>query len=199
MVRRRRGERGLGRRCAAAGCPRRAQAGRALCASHARGAEGRELEEAIGRMARQLEQAFRREGDRETSDDSVGAVRRQERALAAFGRRVEGGDFGELFDERLRAMLAESAGGRSLAVEIGALRVVMGRLLTDPELDASAQARGMARVVEMIVRAVRTQGELAAWAGEPGREEMRRVLAALEMRDSAWRPQDDRASHAKAN
>lgn len=199
MTRRRRARRGTGRRSVATGCPRRAQAGRALCASHARGVEGRELEDAIGRMARQFEQAFRREGDGVTPDDSARAVRRRERAQAAFGRRIEGGEFGELFDARLRAMLAESAGGRELAVEIGALRVVMERLLTEPGLDASAQARGMARVVEMIVRSVRVQGELAAWAGEPRREEVRRVLAALEVKDSTRRPKSDRTSEENAN
>lgn len=194
MTRRRRSRRSSGRRCAVDGCQRRVQAGRGLCASHARSGDGPALEAAIGRVARRIEQAFRDDAEGEAPER---AMVRQEAALASFRHRLERGEYGELFVGRLREVMAQAAVERGLADEIGGLRVVMVRLLTDPELDASAQARGMAQVVGTILRAVRVQRELGSWGDAPERDEVRRVLVALAMAQPADQLLTATGTHAK--
>lgn len=176
---RRRGRRGSGRRCAADGCRRFVQPGRVLCGQHARTGDGRDLEAALGRMARQVEQAFQDGGEDDQKVQARAAARR-EQALATFRQRVERGDYGELFEGRLRAVMAQAAAERGLAVEIGALRLVLAQLLTDTSLDAEMQARLVARVSETSVKATRVRWELATWEEEPGRAELRRLMAELE-------------------
>lgn len=176
---RRRGRRGSGRRCATAGCQRFAQPGRMLCVSHARTGDGRDLEAALGKMARQVEQAFAGGGEDDPAARAQAAAR-QERALATFRQRVEQGAYGALFEGRLRTVMAQAAAERGLAAEIGALRVVLARLLVDPKLDAATQARLVAQVSEAAVKASRVRWELAQWEEEPGRAETRRLMAELE-------------------
>ncbi|MDQ3693714.1 MAG: hypothetical protein M3464_08805 [Chloroflexota bacterium] len=160
LGKRRSTKRTVGRRCVADGCARSVRPGRVLCPAHARGAYGRELEAAIGRMARQVEQAF-------TAAPEPGVVvaaapDRRDEAVATFERRVARGEYGELFDARLREVMAQAAAERGIAEEIGALRVVLARLMTDPGIDPLQLAHGVARVAGTTVRAMRMQQELEA-------------------------------------
>ncbi|MGH2603805.1 MAG: hypothetical protein ACRDJ9_31020 [Dehalococcoidia bacterium] len=170
MLRKRRSTKGTaGRQCVAEGCRRAVQPGRVLCAAHSRGAYGRELEAAVGRMARQVAQTFTAAQDAKpvaapAATDVV--VESHAAALATFERRMARGDYGELFDERLRAVMAQAAAERGIAEEIGALRVVLARLMTDPAIDPLHLAHGVARVAGTTVRAMRMQRELEAAAAE---------------------------------
>ncbi|MDQ3412323.1 MAG: hypothetical protein M3509_09425, partial [Chloroflexota bacterium] len=62
------------------------QPGRVLCPAHARGAYGRELEAAIGRMARQVEQAFATAPEQGIA--ATAAPDRRDEVVVAFERRV---------------------------------------------------------------------------------------------------------------
>ncbi|MER3436910.1 MAG: hypothetical protein C4346_04485, partial [Chloroflexota bacterium] len=55
-----------------------------------------------------------------------GDERRERRE--AFQRRLERGEYGALFDERLREVMAQAAEERGLVAELGAARVVLARL-----------------------------------------------------------------------
>ncbi len=148
MLRRRATRGSGGRRCVADGCARSVRPGRVLCPAHARGAYGRELEAAIGRMARQVERAF-------TAAPEPGVATGPDRRLEvveAFARRVARGEYGELFEGRLREVMAQAAAERGIAEEIGALRVVLARLMTDPGIDPLHLAHGVARVAGTTVR-----------------------------------------------
>ncbi|MBA2518832.1 MAG: hypothetical protein H0V24_04145 [Chloroflexia bacterium] len=138
------------------------QPGRVLCPAHARGAYGRELEAAIGRMARQVEQAFATAPEQGIA--ATAAPDRRDEVVVAFERRVARGEYGELFDARLRAVMAQAAAERGIAEEIGTVRVVLARLMTDPGIDPLHLAHGVARVAGTTVRAMRMQRDLEAGA-----------------------------------
>ena len=147
-----------GRRCLATGCERRVRSGHALCLDHERGAFGRELEAAVGRMARRVGAAFAAAD----GDEGSGAERR---AAAEFGRRLARGEYGGLFDGRLREVMAQAAAERGLAEEIGALRVVLARLLATEGEDPRRVAHAVARVAGTTVRAVGAQRARRGVAG----------------------------------
>ena len=175
MARKRRSN---GRRCVAAGCARFGRPGRALCPDHERSAYGRELAAAVGRLAQQVGDGFtqRQEGE------DVAA--RQRRAAAEFGRRLERGDYGGLFDGRLRAVMAQAAAERGLAEEIGALRVVLAKLLTTEGADPLRVAHGVARVAGTTVRALQAQRALEGDLGDEFQRALQHVLTELDEESS---------------
>ena len=187
-----RGHRSRGRRCLATGCGRSVRPGAALCGEHERGAAARELEAAVGRIARRVERAFAagREGETE--------MERQRRAGAEFRRGLERGDYGGLFDGRLREVMAQAAAERGLAEEIGALRVVLARLLAAENEDPLRVAHGVARVAGVTVRAMAAQRALEdEFGGELG-EALQEALANLEKLDAeeAARAEQERTGGA---
>ena len=118
-----------GRRCLATGCERRVRSGHALCLDHERGAFGRELEAAVGRMARRVGAAFAAADE----DEGPGA---QRRAAAAFERRLARGEYGGLFDGPLQAAMAQ----RAIEGEVGdGLTQALAEILA--ELDGEQAAR----------------------------------------------------------
>ena len=150
-----------GRRCLATGCERRVRSGHALCLDHERGAFGRELEAAVGRMARRVGAAFAAAD----GDEGPGA---QRRAAAEFGRRLAQGEYRGLLDDHLRTVMKQAAAKQGVLEEIGALRVVLARLLSTEHEDPLRLAHGVARVAGTAIRAVAAQRPLEA--GEPGEE-----------------------------
>lgn len=194
------GRRETGRRCLAEGCERRVRAGKALCRGHERGADGRAVEEAVGKLARRVEGlavatappapqswgekggvAVRRPG--RATDDARG------RAEAAFRRAVERGEYGGLFDGRLREVMGQAVAEKGVAEELGALRVMLGRLLSLEGEDPLRVAHGVARVADVALRARRAEQALA---GDDSDEVTRAFLKAA-------REMDAEAAAARAN
>ena len=162
------------------GCGRQMRPGRALCPDHERGAYGREVEAAVGRLARRVEAAFaERAGAAEQGEGGRGRV------AVDFGMRLERGDYGRLFDGRLREVMAQAAAERGLAEEIGALRVVLARLLTTEGEDPLRVAHAVARVAGTTVRAVGAQRALEGEAGDELTRELMRTLAELDAERAA--------------
>ena len=162
-----RDERTGGRRCLATGCERRGRSGHALCTDHERGAYGRELEAAVGRMARRVGAAFAAAD----GDEGPGVQRR----AAEFGRRLARGEYRGLLDDHLRTVMKQAAAKQGVLEEIGALRVVLARLLSAEHEDPLRLAHGVARVAGTAVRAVAAQRALE---GEPD-DEFQAALAHL--------------------
>jgi hypothetical protein len=90
----------------------------------------------------------------------------------AFARLVRDGRHSEVIEEALRAAIASAGGELSLGEEIGALRLMLRRVLAVDALDGDprAVAQTLTRLVEAIVRAVRMQrtisGELSGGLSE---------------------------------
>ena len=91
------------------------------------------------------------------------------RARALFARRVEAA---------LERLQSSSAEPESLAEEIGALRLVLARLLADEE-DAARLASSIPRIVDTTVRAIRTQRTLSGTLAESLTEALTQLLIEL--------------------
>ena len=172
----RRGEgerRGDGRRCLAPGCERRVQPGWALCREHRRSEEGREARAAVARLLDDLGRPERSALERGAESKRAarggdGAEGREEaaaRRTAEFWQRVGRGDYGGLLDEPVRAVLAQAAKEQGLELEIGALRMILVRVLTE-ETDPVRQALGATRVARTLGALVREHGELTGNASD---------------------------------
>jgi hypothetical protein len=77
------------------------------------------------------------------------------RVREVFRRRVMRGEYGGLFDEPVRRILAEAAEEKGLDVELGALRLMMARLLME-DGDPIKQAVAISRVATAAARIVKT-------------------------------------------
>ncbi len=110
----------------APGCQRAVIVGRVACIDHHRSEQGRALQAAVGKAARDAMEAVE-EGN------SRGAGAR------AFERRVARGDYGALFDEPLRRVMHQASAVDGVTEEIGALRFVLARVLVEEE-DPARQA-----------------------------------------------------------
>ena len=173
--------RSAGWRCVADGCERLVRPGRALCPDHERGAYGGEVEAAVGRLARRVSAEFTASASRPFGKgDDESDRERQRRAAVDFGRRLERGDDGGLFEGRLRAVLAQAATERGLAEEIGALRVTLARLLTTEGEDPLRVAHAVARVAGVTVRAVGAQRALEGATGGELAAALMQTLAELD-------------------
>jgi hypothetical protein len=100
---------------------------------------------------------------------------------SAFQRLLASGQLAELLNRRLAQALAEAGHRDTLTDEIGALRVILLRLL-DEEDDPHRLAADVSRLVNAIVRALRAQRTLAGETAGDLTELVTRVLAEV-MRD----------------
>ncbi|HEY7036016.1 MAG TPA: hypothetical protein VH482_32080 [Thermomicrobiales bacterium] len=100
-------------------------------------------------------------------------------AAAEFRRRLDEGDYRGLFDQTLREVIAQAAAERGLADEIGALRVVLARLLLE-EADLSKLVTGVARLASVTVQATRAQRAIAGEQADGLTEAIAQILAELD-------------------
>jgi hypothetical protein len=103
----------------------------------------------------------------------------------AFARLVREGRHGEVVEEALRAAIAAAGGDLSLGEEIGALRLMLRRVLAVDALDGDprAAAQTMTRLVETIVRAVRMQRAISGDLSGGLSEALTRILTEIGMGD----------------
>lgn len=96
-----------------------------------------------------------------------------------FRRRLATGEYRRLLDEELQAVIAQAAAERGLADEIGALRVVLARLLLEED-DLTKLVAGVARLVSATTQAARAQRAIAGEVGSGLTEAINQFLAELE-------------------
>ncbi len=131
-----------GRQCAVPGCGRLVRRGRAVCREHARTPEGQAISRAVRRLAQDLAVASGPWGN-------AGEVSVWEERLAL-------GRYRALLEARLREVLAEAGAARDLGEELGALRLVLLRVLLEEE-DVDKLARNVSRVASAAARVRRVQ------------------------------------------
>jgi hypothetical protein len=102
-----------------------------------------------------------------------------EPAVAEFRRRLESGDYRQLFDDKLKDVIAQAAAERGLTDEIGALRVVLARLLLEEE-DLSRLVNGVSRLTSVTVQASRAQRAIAGEMADGLTEAIAQILAELD-------------------
>jgi hypothetical protein len=118
-------------------------------------------------------------------DDDLGTAiagfGEDERAAVAveFRRRLDEGDYRRLFDEKLKEVIAQAAVERGLADEIGALRVVLARLLLEED-DLSKLVAGVARLASVTVQAARAQRAIVGDQADGLTEAIAQILAELD-------------------
>lgn len=110
----------------------------------------------------------------------------------AFRRRLAGGDYRGLFEEPLPEVMAQAAAERGLETEVGALRLVLARLLAE-ETDLGKLALGIARVTTASARLAQTRRALGDGATSEWEEAMQ---AALDDLDAEF-AEEDRARAAR--
>jgi hypothetical protein len=135
-------------RCAATGCGRFVRRGEDFCARHG-GSDG-----SVGRAPPDIERD----------------------AAALFQRRLAGGDYHALLEQEVWDAIAAAGAERGLTHEIGLLRVVLARLLSE-ESDPSRLAQSVARVTSVLVQAARAQRALSGKAAEGLAEAVTLILA----------------------
>ncbi|MGH2534890.1 MAG: hypothetical protein ACRDJW_21730 [Thermomicrobiales bacterium] len=153
------------RTCAVEGCARQVARGKVVCAAHGRTRAGREVQTAVQRLA----------GEMTTAAARVNEGRRDEEELAGiFRRRIEGGEYGALLEAPLRAVVRQAAMERTLAEEMGALRIAAKRLLMEEE-DPARMALGLSRVTTALGRLMTREERLVSQRDRLAWEEMRRA------------------------
>jgi len=100
-------------------------------------------------------------------------------AARSFRRRMERGDYLELFDEPLRRVLGQAAAVAGVTEEIGAFRFVLARVLMEEE-DPARQAMAVARLAHATVRAVEAQRALEGSGRDALLDELTRALRELD-------------------
>lgn len=103
---------------------------------------------------------------------------RRDRAAEAFQQRLERGTYRDLFDQRIAGVIARAGSEGSLKDEIGALRLVLARVLAEEE-DPARLATSIPRIVDAVVRAVRAQRTLSGTMAEDLTEVLTQVLIEL--------------------
>ena len=160
-----------GRRCVVVGCERRVKPGQVVCLDHRGTRAGREARRAATRLLAEAGKAV--------AVAEEGSVTEGRRMADEFWRKVEQGTFAGLMEEPLQRVMAEAAEEDQLELEIGGLRVLLVRLLTEEE-DLSKQALGASRVVQALARAVRTRAAVRAMGPNPWDQSLEEVLAQVE-------------------
>jgi hypothetical protein len=89
------------------------------------------------------------------------------------------GDYQRLFDGPLREVIAQAAAERGLADEIGALRVVLARVLVEED-DLSKLVAGVSRLASVTVQAARAQRAIAGEQADGLTEAIAQILAELD-------------------
>ena len=174
-----------GRRCLREGCERWARRGRAVWGGHGRTETEREIEEATRRLAGQAAEEVGEEGDGE----------QRPKALAAFGRGLANGEYGAAFDGGIRAAMAQAAAEKGVAEEIGALRLMLARLMAEVPTteDPVRLGHGVARVAGASVRAARAQKELLGEDTSEFQAALFQALAELDAEEEARRAAEEGA------
>jgi hypothetical protein len=98
---------------------------------------------------------------------------------SSFRARLESGDYRELLGERLGEVMAQAAAEAGVTEELGALRIVMARLLTEEE-DLVVLARLIARVASVSIQAARVQRAISGQLAESLTDAITTLLAELE-------------------
>lgn len=95
-------------------------------------------------------------------DDAAGNTGRQARS-EAFARTLRSGELHALVEQAVQQVIEETGAERSLEGEIGALRLILNRVIALDALDGdpAATAATVARLVDSIVRAVKMQRALS--------------------------------------
>jgi hypothetical protein len=111
----------------------------------------------------------------------TGVAARQERARRAkrFRERLEEGNYRALFDDYLARVITEAAAERGLVEEIGALRLVLARLLVEED-DLSKLAANVARVASVAVQAARAQRAITGEVAQGLTEALTQILIELD-------------------
>lgn len=142
-------------RCQAPGCGRFVRAGAALCRKH----------------------------DDEVIDvGSPVPAKRESEARARFRERLKHGEYAALLDEKMSRVIAQAASAmteQGLADEIGALRVVLVRLLEEED-DVSKLAASVARVASVAVQAARAQRAINGDAAQGLTSALTQILVELD-------------------
>ena len=109
-------------------------------------------------------------------DSSAG---RRRAAKAAFRARLESGDYRELFGGRLGEVMAQAAEEAGVADELGALRIVMARLMEEED-DLVVMAGLVARVASVSIQAARIQRAITGQLAESLTDAVTTILADLD-------------------
>lgn len=131
-----------GRRCARAGCRAWAMRGRYYCYAH-----------------RHEEAEPPHHSDNADRDILTGRLERSD----AFAAAARAGRQEELIDRAVQQVIEQIGGERSLGEEIGALRIILKRVIALDALEGDPRetAATAARLVDAIVRAVKTERALS--------------------------------------
>jgi hypothetical protein len=98
---------------------------------------------------------------------------------AAFRARLESGDYRELFGDRLGEVMAQAAAEAGVADELGALRIVMARLLAEED-NPVVLAPLIARIASVSIQAARVQRAITGQLAESLTEAITTILAELD-------------------
>ncbi|HYI14266.1 MAG TPA: hypothetical protein VEX37_02670 [Thermomicrobiales bacterium] len=144
---------GQSRRCARTGCRAWAMRGDTHCSAH-RGKAGE-------------------------SEIDAGLLDERQERIDRFADLVRAGKHAELIEVALQAALDACATERSLAIEIGALRLMLQRVVATELLDGDPRetTQTMTRLVDAIIRALRMEQTLAASFEDELRAAVTRVFA----------------------
>jgi hypothetical protein len=145
-----------------------------VCPDHRRSKVGREANRAVQAVMDAAMAAVRPGDGVEEAEVQGDQEARRAAARAAFQRRVATGEYGELFDAPVRAILTQAGKATGLAQEMGALRYVLARVLAEEE-DPVRQALGVSRVTSAAARVARVRDKL----GEAPEGETARILSQL--------------------
>lgn len=148
-----------GKRCAREGCRAWARRGEETCRAHTS-------------VSVSATPAARPAGPDRARAGEVGA------RAAAFRQRMAGGNYRDLLAREVAQIITQAGREGSLIEEIGALRVVLTRLL-DEEDDPRRLAESIPRVVGATVRALKTQRTIDGETAGDLTEALTRIL--LEM------------------
>jgi len=118
----------------------------------------------------------------DSSSDSHDSRPTTHDSAAAFRARLESGDYRALLGRRLGEVMAEAAGEAGVGDELGALRVVMARLLTEED-DLEVLAPLVARIASVSIQAARAQRAISGQLAESLTEALTSVLTNLEGSD----------------
>jgi hypothetical protein len=98
---------------------------------------------------------------------------------ARFRARLESGDYRELLGKRLGEVMAQAAAEAGVGEELGALRIVMVRLLTEED-DPVVLAPLIARIASVSIQAARVQRAISGQLAETLTEAVTSILTSIE-------------------
>ena len=104
---------------------------------------------------------------------------RRQAAAAEFRARLEAGDYRDLFEGRLAEVMAQAAEESGVGDELGALRIVMARLLAEED-DLLVLASSIPRVASVSIQAARAQRAISGQLAESLTDAITTILANLD-------------------